>query len=68
MKRKYILQVNDYMTPIRVRLTEEEAMGVAYVLEEIAKSDKHSLIHMEDEDGELLCDNYDEWYETHKNL
>lgn len=68
MKRKYILQVNDYMTPIRVRLTEEEAMGVAYVLEEIAKSDKHSLIHMEDENGEWLCDNYDEWYETHKNL
>lgn len=67
MKRPYIVQVNDYMTPVRVMLTEIEANAVAYVLEEIVKSDKDSLVEIKDEDsGEVLFDNYNEWIETHK--
>lgn len=40
MKKIYTVQVNDYMTPVRVELTESEANAIAYVLEEIVKSDK----------------------------
>lgn len=67
MKRPYIVQVNDYMTPVRVMLTEIEANTIAYMLEEIVKSDKDSLVEIKDEDsGEVLFDNYNEWIETHK--
>lgn len=65
MKKQYIVQVNDTMTPVKVQLTEEQANAVAYVLEEIAKSDKDALVAIEDEDGEELYSNYDEWIETH---
>lgn len=40
MKNTYYVQVNDYMTSVRVELTESEAKEVAYVLEEIAKVTK----------------------------
>lgn len=66
MKKEYTVQVNDYMTPVKVMLTEEEANAVAYVLEEIAKSDKDSLVNISDEYGNELYDNYNEWIETHK--
>lgn len=67
MKNTYYVQVNDYMTPVRVELTESEAKAVAYVLEEIAKSDEDALVEIKDEDnGEILFDNYDEWIKTHK--
>lgn len=66
MKKEYTVQVNDYMTPVKVMLTEEEANAVAYVLEEIAKSDKDSLVNISDEYGNELYDNYNEWTETHK--
>lgn len=66
MKRPYIVQVNDYMTPVRVMLTENEANVVAYVLEEIVKSDEDALVEIKDEDsGEILFDNYIEWSKTH---
>lgn len=68
MKRTYIVQVNDYMTPIKVELTESEAMVVAYVLEEVAKNDEDALVEIKDEDtDEVLFDNYDKWIKTHKD-
>ena len=66
MKRTYIVQVNDYMTPIKVMLTETEANAVAYVLEEISKSDKDALVEIKDEEDEILFGNYDEWIKTHR--
>lgn len=67
MKRPYIVQVNDYMTPVRVMLTENEANAVAYVLEEIVKSDEDALVEIKDADsGEILFDNYIEWARTHE--
>lgn len=66
MKQKYIVQVNDYMTPVQVMLTESEANAVAYVLKEIAKSDRDALVSIEDEDGNELYGNYDEWIKKHK--
>lgn len=62
MKRTYIVQVNDTMTPVKVELTESEAAAVATVLKEVAKADKSALVGIEDEDsGEELYSNYDEW-------
>ena len=66
MKQMYYVQVNDYMTPVKVQLTETEANAVAYVLEEIAESDEESLVEIKDENGEVLYGNYDEWIKTHK--
>ena len=66
MKRPYFVQVNDYMTPVKVMLTENEANAVAYVLEEIVKSDEDALVEIKDADsGEILFDNYIEWARTH---
>lgn len=67
MKRAYTVQVNDYMTPVKVMLTEEEANAVAYVLEEISKSDDDALVGIEDEDGNELYDNYSKWIKTHRD-
>lgn len=67
MKKAYYVQVNNYMTPVKVQLTEEEANAVAYVLKEIAKVDTDSLVEIsDDESGNILYDNYDEWIENHK--
>ena len=67
MKKAYYVQVNNYMTPAKVQLTEEEANAVAYVLREIAKADMDSLVEISnDESGDILYDNYDEWIENHK--
>lgn len=66
MKKNYYVQVNDYMTQVKVRLTEDEANAVAYVLEEIAKSDENALVEIKDEDGNELYGNYDEWIKSHK--
>lgn len=55
------------MTPVKVRLTEEEANAVAYVLKEIAKADINSLVEIsDDESGSILYDNYGEWIKNHK--
>ena len=55
------------MTPAKVQLTEAEANAVAYVLKEIAKVDMDSLVEIsDDESGNILYDNYDEWTENHK--
>ena len=68
MKKEYTVQVNDYMTPVRVKLTESEANTVAYVLEEVVKSDKDALVGISNEDtGDILFDNYEEWNETHRD-
>lgn len=67
MKKAYYVQVNDYMTQAKVMLTEDEAKAVAYVLEEVAKKDKDALVEIKDEDyGEILYSNYDEWIEKHR--
>lgn len=67
MKKTYYVQVNNYMTPAKVQLTEEEANAVAYVLREIAKADMDSLVEISnDESGDILYDNYDEWIENHR--
>ena len=67
MRKSYIVQVNDYMTPVKVNLTEDEATAVAYVLEEITKSDKEALVGIEDENGNELYGNYEEWIKTHRD-
>ena len=67
MKKEYWVQVNNYMAPVKVQLTEEEANAVVYVLKEIAKVDTDSLVEIsDDESGNILYDNYDEWIENHK--
>ena len=67
MIRKYFIQVNDYMTPVKVELAESDIAAVIYVLKEIAKGDKDALVSIEDEeDGEVLYSNYDEWIKTHQ--
>lgn len=67
MKKIYIVQVNDYMNPVRVELTESEAKAVAYVLEEVISSDEDALVEIREEDtGEILFDNYDKWIKTHR--
>lgn len=66
MKQTYYVQVNDYMTPAMIRLTETEAQTVAYVLREIAKSDPDSLVEIMDDEDNILYGNYDEWSETHE--
>lgn len=66
MKKEYWVQVNNYMTPVKVRLTEEEAQAVAYVLKEVAKVDTDALVEIsDDESGDILYDNYNEWVENH---
>lgn len=66
MKNTYYVQVNDYMTPARVRLTEYEAQVVAYVLMEIAKSDPDALVEIISDEDDILYGNYDEWSKTHE--
>ena len=61
MKKSYYVQVNDYMTPVKVDLTEYEANTVASVLKEIVKSDPEALVSIEDEDGHELYGNFDTW-------
>lgn len=63
--RAYYIQTNDYMTPVRVRLTEEQANGVIKVLKAIAEEDSDSLVNISDEDGEDLYGNWEEWSKTH---
>lgn len=66
MKNTYFVQVNNYMTPVRVRLTEEEANAVAYVLKEIAKADMDALVEISDDNDNTLYGNYDEWCKAHE--
>ena len=67
MKKEYWVQVNDYMTPVKVRLTEAEAQAVAYVLKEVVRVDANALVEIsEDESGDILYDNYNEWIKNHK--
>ena len=66
MKNTYFVQVNNYMTPVKVRLTEEEANAVAYVLKEIAKADVDALVEISDDCDNVLYGNYDEWAEAHE--
>ena len=66
MKNTYYVQVNDYMTPARVRLTEYEAQVVAYVLMEIAKYDPDALVEIVSDEDDILYGNYDEWSKTHE--
>lgn len=65
--RVYYIQTNDYMTPVRVKLTEEQANGVVKVLKAIAEEDPDSLVNISDEDGEDLYGNWTEWIKTHKD-
>jgi hypothetical protein len=67
MKKEYIVQVNDEMTPVKVMLTESEAEAVAYVLKEVVASDPDALVGIEDDDGNELYSNYDEWAKTHRD-
>ena len=66
MRNTYYVQVNDYMTPARVRLTEYEAQVVAYVLMEIAKYDPNALVEIVSDEDDVLYGNYDEWSKTHE--
>ena len=66
MKKSYYVQVNDHMTPVKVWLAEDEAVAVAYVLGEIAKADPDALVEIsDDESGDVLYDNYNEWSRSH---
>ena len=66
MTKYYYVQVNDYMNPVRVELTESEANAVEYVLREIAKEDTDALVGISDETGTEIYGNYDEWIKIHK--
>ena len=68
MKKAYYVQVNDYMTPVKVMLTDNEVDTVIYLLKEIAKNDKYALVDITDCDyyGESLYTNYDERSNTHE--
>ena len=66
MKKPYYVQVNNYMTPVRVDLTEEEAFAVERVLRAIAEGDEDALVELQNEDDEILYSNWDEWIKTHK--
>ena len=66
VKKIYRVQVNDYMTPVVVELTESEAQILAYVLEEIARGDEDALVGLWDDASNEIYGNYDEWIKTHK--
>ena len=66
MKKTYYVQVNDYMTPVKVQLTENEVSTVEYVLREIVKGDEDALVDLSDSDGTTLYGNWDEWIKTHQ--
>jgi hypothetical protein len=66
MKNTYYIQVNDYMAPVKVMLTEEEANTVIYVLKEITKGDKDALVDIANSYGDMIYSNYDEWIKMHK--
>ena len=65
-KNTYFVQVNNYMTPARVRLTKKEAHVVAYVLMEIARIDPDALVEISDDCDNVLYDNYNEWVKNHE--
>lgn len=67
MNKNYYIQINDYMEPAKVKLTENEVDTIIYVLKEIVKSDEDSLVCISDEDGMDLYTNYNEWIKTHRN-
>lgn len=67
MNKNYYIQINDYMEPAKVKLTENEVDTIIYVLKEIVKSDEDSLVAISYEDGMELYSNYDEWIKTHRN-
>lgn len=67
MNKNYYIQINDYMEPAKVKLTENEVDTIIYVLKEIVKSDENSLVAISYEDGMELYSNYDEWIKTHRN-
>lgn len=66
MKKIYRVQVNDYMAPVVVELTESEAQTLAYVLEEIARGDEDALVGLWDDASNEIYGNYDEWIKIHK--
>lgn len=63
---KYIIQVNDYMTPVDVELTSTEAAGVIRTLKAIIESDPDALVNMEDEDGTEYVNNYYPWVDRNE--
>ena len=66
-KDYYWIQVNDYMEPFKIALTEEEVNGVKKVLVKLAQVDEDALVQMTDEDGDIIfVDNYKKWIKTHR--
>ena len=69
MKKDYYIQVNDDMMPIKISLTDDEAITTMKVLKELAEGTDHEiLVDISDEFNNELYNNMDKWSSKHEYL
>ena len=67
MKKDYYIQVNDDMMPIKISLTDDEAITTMKVLKELAEGTDHEiLVDISDEFNNELYNNMDKWNSKHE--
>ena len=67
MKKDYYIQVNDEMIPIKISLTDDEAITTMKVLKELAEGTDHEiLVDISDEFNNELYNNMDKWNSKHE--
>ena len=67
MKKDYYIQVNDDMIPIKISLTDDEAITTMKVLKELAEgTDNEILVDISDEFNNELYDNMEKWSNKHE--
>ena len=67
MKKDYYIQVNDDMIPIKISLTDDEAITTMKVLKELAEGTDHEiLVDISDEYNNELYNNMDKWNSKHE--
>ena len=67
MKKDYYIQVNDDMMPIKISLTDDEAITTMKVLKELAEGTDHEiLVDISDEYNNELYNNMDKWNSKHE--
>lgn len=67
MKKDYYIQVNDDMIPIKISLTDDEAITTMKVLKELAEGTDHEiLVDISDEFNNELYNNMDKWNSKHE--
>ena len=67
MKKDYYIQVNDDMIPIKISLTDDEAITTMKVLKELAEGTDHEiLVDISDEFNNELYGNMDKWNSKHE--